>query len=92
MTFPFNFVAICTFLAIKPQAMNSEIEETVDDDGTDEFIDWLQVGRGILVSMGQVYAINNVAASSLMNVAVFLSSPLLFMMSTTGQLGLSWGL
>ena len=37
-----------------------------------------QVGRGILVSMGQVYAINDVTASSVMNLAVFLASPLLF--------------
>ena len=47
-------------------------------------INWCQVGRGIAVSMGQVYAINDVTASSLMNLAVFLASPLLFFTSTIG--------
>ena len=47
-------------------------------------INWCQVGRGIAVSMGQVDAINDVAASSLMNFAVFLASPLLFFTSTIG--------
>jgi len=47
-------------------------------------ISWLNVGRGIIVSMGQVYAVNDVPASLVMQLAVLLSSPLLFIISNTG--------
>ena len=36
------------------------------------------------IGLPKVYAINDVSASSLMNLAVFLASPLLFLMSTLG--------
>ena len=36
--------------------------------------------------MGQVYAINDIKTSSLMNLAVFLASPLLFIVSSIGAL------
>ena len=47
-------------------------------------VDWLMVGRGILVSMAQVYAINDIPASILMYIGVLFSSPLLFLMSVVG--------
>lgn len=47
-------------------------------------IDWMGVGRGIVVSMGQVYAINHVPASLVIHLAVLLSSPLLFLACNTG--------
>ena len=47
-------------------------------------ISWCNVGRGIVVSMGQVYAVNDVPASLVMQLAVLLSSPLLFILSNTG--------
>ena len=49
-------------------------------------IDWCMVGKGVLLSMGQVYAINDIKTSSLMNLAVFLASPLLFIISSIGAL------
>ena len=39
---------------------------------------------GIALSMGQVWAVQNLVASSLINFAVFLHSPLLFVMATIG--------
>ena len=51
-----------------------------------ENIDWCGVGKGVLLSMGQVYAINDIKTSSLMNLAVFLSSPLLFIVSSIGAI------
>jgi len=95
LALPFNLIAVCTFLTIQPlQDDNSSlnIKNLNDLNSTDvlhnttnsEAINWCGVGRGILVSMGQVYAINDVKASSLMNLAVFLASPLLFFMSTLG--------
>ena len=51
---------------------------------SDDVIDWLLVGRGMMVSMGQVYALNHVAASTVMNLAVLLASPLNFFTSCIG--------
>ena len=81
LALPFNLIAVCTFLTIQPSQVEDD-QETTTLNTTD--INWCQVGRGIAVSMGQVYAINDVPASSLMNLAVFLASPLLFIMSTIG--------
>ena len=47
-------------------------------------IDWHKVGIGIALSMGQVWAVKNLIASSIINFAVFLHSPLLFVMATIG--------
>jgi urea transporter len=47
-------------------------------------IDWLLVGRGIAVSMSQVYGVNDIVTSAVMNVAVLIASPLLFATSTLG--------
>ena len=47
-------------------------------------VDWTMVGRGILVSMSQVYGVNDITTSTLMNVAVLLASPLLFLTSNFG--------
>ena len=47
-------------------------------------VSWSGLGRGVLVSMGQVWAVNSVEASCLINIAVLLSSPLLFLLSNLG--------
>ena len=49
-------------------------------------ISWCGVGQGVLLSMGQVYAINDLRTSTLMNLAVFLASPLLFITCSIGAL------
>ena len=80
MTLPFNFVALSTFLVLTQSPKNEEnVEKIIHTE-----IDWSQVGRGISVSMAQVYAINNIPASILMNFGVFLTSPLLLIMSFFG--------
>jgi len=56
---------------------------TIQDDH-DVSISWLGVGQGILLSMGQVYAVNNLLSSLLMCLAVGLYSPLLLCMSMLG--------
>ena len=58
---------------------NSTISVLVTAKVKNSEIDWTGVMRGIVVSMGQVYAVNDVKASCLMNLAVALSSPLLFL-------------
>ena len=83
LALPFNLIAVCTFLTIQPQVEDHQ-ENTTEDTFNSTDINWCQVGRGIAVSMGQVYAINDVPASTIMNLAVFLASPLLFIMSTIG--------
>jgi urea transporter len=47
-------------------------------------ISWPGVGHGILLSMGQVYAVNYLLSSCLMSLSVALYSPLLFCMCTIG--------
>ena len=47
-------------------------------------VDWTLVGRGMLVSMSQVWGVNDVATSTIMNAAVLLASPLLFITSNFG--------
>ena len=94
MALPFNIVAVCVFLTLQPSDQSHAMLEEDSDNTTisisltatvtDASISWVGVGRGILVSMGQVYAVNNVKASVLMNLAVALSSPLLFLLSTLG--------
>ena len=94
MALPFNIIAVCVFLTLQPSEQaqagmeedldNSTISVAVTASVQNSEISWVGVGRGILVSMGQVYAVNNVKASCLMNLAVALSSPLLFLLSTLG--------
>ena len=86
LTLPFNLIVICTFLTIQSQGENTT-EDAFNSTAETEDINWFQVGRGIAVSMGQVYAINDVLASSIMNLALCLASPLLFIMSTIGAIG-----
>ena len=86
---PFCLIATCTFYTIKPQ---ENIENTsnstiaIDDNKNATDIDWCGVAHGVLLSMGQVYAINDLRTSTIMNLAVFLASPLLFICCSIGAL------
>jgi len=82
MTLPFNIVAICTFITLLPA--QDSTTQTIPQNTTNETISWVGVGHGILVSMGQVYAVHCLASSCLINLAVMLYSPLLFFMCTMG--------
>jgi len=50
----------------------------------DQEIDWGMVGKGIALSMGQVYGINHMEGSIVINLGVFLASPLNFLVSNIG--------
>ena len=83
-------VAVSTFLTAQ-QHFGAKVSESSSLDSiemnfntTNNGVDWYQVGNGIALSMGQVYAVNDIRASSLMNIGVFLCSPLLFITSTIG--------
>lgn len=66
---------------------NSSQTVTEDEDSSvEDQINWCMVGRGIAVSMGQVWGINDVTGSTLINLAVLLASPLNFAMSTIGAI------
>jgi len=127
LTFPFNLLAIVTFLSLQtiypslPKedknnlSYNCSLLEAQFQDTSNPFhymneskieiqnassvieneyglyqefcdtdIDWHKVGIGIALSMGQVWAVKNLIASSIINFAVFLHSPLLFVMATIG--------
>ncbi len=53
---------------------------------TGNYTDWEKFGRGLVVSMSQVYAVNDIPTSIMMNIAVLLASPLNFITSTAGAL------
>jgi len=82
MTLPFNIVAICTFITILPDTTTTTQPPTHNI--TEPSISWPGVGHGILVSMGQVYAVHCLQSSCIINLAVLLYSPLLFCMCTLG--------
>ena len=94
---PFCTIATCTFFSIKPESTstlvsndstfeNNDFEIEDFNNQTDIDVDWCKFGQGVLLSMGQVYAINDFRTSTIMNIAVFLASPLLFITSTIGAL------
>ena len=82
MALPFNLTAVCVFLTLQPHNFTPCFELETDTSNTT--LSWEGVGRGILVSMGQVYAVKEVNPSIVINLAVLLSSPVLFVMSTIG--------
>ena len=87
MALPFNLVAVFVFLTLQPADLQSDLQEDVLTNSTapaNQSLSWPDVGRGIIVSMGQVYAVNELEPSLLMNLAVLLSSPLLFVMANIG--------
>ena len=65
---------------------NNDFEIEDFNNQTEIVVDWCKFGQGVLLSMGQVYAINDFRTSTIMNIAVFLASPLLFITSTIGAL------
>ena len=94
---PFCTIATCTFFSIKPESTttlvsddstfeNNDFEIEDFNNQTEIVVDWCKFGQGVLLSMGQVYAINDFRTSTIMNIAVFLASPLLFITSTIGAL------
>ena len=85
MALPFNLIAVCVFLTLQPLVFTPENMSDSDMQGEANItLEWDKVGRGIVVSMGQVYAVKELEPSIVINLAVFLSSPLLFLMSTLG--------
>ena len=87
MALPFNLVAVFVFLTLQPADLQSDLQEDVLTNSTapaNQSLSWPDVGRGIIVSMGQVYAVDELEPSLMMNLAVLLSSPLLFLMANIG--------
>ena len=98
MALPFNLIAVCIFLTLQPVQLGSDLlpaeaeASTVSPDlyenetlaSANVSLSWEQVGRGVVVSMGQVYAVSEVEPSIVINLAVLLSSPLLFLVSSLG--------
>jgi len=83
LTLPFNLVTVFVFLALQPpQSQRLPTSETEADLNTT--LSWPGVGRGILLSMSQVYAVNELEPSLMMNLAVLLGSPVLFVMASIG--------
>jgi len=91
LALPFNVVAVTVFLALQPPGWEEVVRNSLSSNSTVQLvqpvaagISWSGLGRGVLVSMGQVWAVNSVQASAIINIAVLLSSPLLFFLSNFG--------
>ena len=81
MALPFNLVAVFVFLTLQPPQAQQALETEAELNKT---LSWTDVGQGVIVSMGQVYAVNQLEPSLMMNLAVLLSSPVLFVMANIG--------
>jgi len=85
MTLPFNIISICTFLTLLPSqddGLDSSSAGTLTS--SSPAISWAGIGEGILLSMGQVYAVNNMLGSCLIMVAAGLYSPRLLCVAMIG--------
>ena len=86
MALPFNLVAVFVFLTLQPpqsQQVQPALETEMEAE-QNTTLSWPDVGRGVIVSMGQVYAVDQLEPSLMMNLAVLLSSPVLFVMANIG--------
>jgi len=88
MTLPFNFIAIISFLNFQSEEYFSHLDASISikSNNTSTDIDWIRVVEGMVVSMGQVYAVGGLPTSIIMWVAVALYSPLLAVLSALGAL------
>ena len=84
MALPFNLVAVFVFLTLQPPQSQQALEALETEAEMNKTLSWTDVGQGVIVSMGQVYAVNQLEPSLMMNLAVLLSSPVLFVMANIG--------
>ena len=58
MALPFNLIAVCVFLSLQPLVFSSDSDNVSDNlsdsDSANITLEWDRVGKGIVVSMGQV--------------------------------------
>ena len=80
MTLPFNLVAVLSFLVWDWDHQLPPAPQPPPSLA----IDWTELARGVVLSMGQVYAVEGLTSSVLMWVAVLLYSPLLCLTSLAG--------
>ena len=86
MTVPFNLIDLLMFICL-PTALSHLADPNGDSkmtnnsthlvSGDSQSVDWSLVLRGSFLSMGQVYAAESVACSSVMYAGIFLYSPAL---------------
>ena len=84
MTLPFNFIIIVCFLNFQSEDYTPPSSSGTSINTTD--IDWTRVIEGTVLSMGQVYAIQGLATSIFMWIALALYSPLLAILSAVGAI------
>ena len=86
LALPFNIVVVCSFLTIKPTttdylALNSTTtaipETTTEEESFSDEIVWSKVWEGVLVSLSQVYGLNDVPLAIMVALATLIASPLL---------------
>jgi len=83
MTLPFNFIALISFLNFQSSEFSPPAESDLP---LNDSIDWMKVLEGCVLSMGQVYAVQNIITSIIMWAAVFLYNPVLALLSALGAI------
>ncbi|KAG0699138.1 Urea transporter 2 [Chionoecetes opilio] len=84
LTLPFNIAVSTTFLCVKMAGYGTGTAAPTPDPGAQEDIDWGQVFRGTLLAAGHVWAVEDVACSCLVLLALFIFSPILALVSYVG--------
>ncbi|XP_037782273.1 urea transporter 2-like isoform X1 [Penaeus monodon] len=85
-TLPFNIATSIAFMCMRAHGLAGLPEEASGQVDVSEAVQWAQVFRGSLLSVGQVYAVETVAGSCLIIAGLFLCSPLLTVISVVGAL------
>nr|XP_040570234.1 urea transporter 2-like [Lepeophtheirus salmonis] len=92
LALPFSIMCSIVFVAMQTQFEFPEVEikheevlHEVNVLNTTE-IDWIQVGEGIFLSIGQVYGVKCYITSALIAVAVFIFSPVLLFFRSFGSI------
>ncbi|XP_045136142.1 urea transporter 2-like isoform X1 [Portunus trituberculatus] len=85
LTLPFNIAVSTTFLCMKMAGYGTTTTDSSSaDSAAEEAIHWGQVFRGTLLAAGHVWAVEDVACSCLVYLALFIFSPILALASYTG--------
>lgn len=84
LTLPFNIAVSTTFLCMKMAGYGIFTDSPTANSTAEEVIEWGQVFRGTLLAAGHVWAVQDVACSCLVYLALFIFSPILAVASYVG--------
>ena len=87
LTLPFNIVMVLIFTTLIPAQKEAIIVTSTIQSLEEPELDWINTLKGVIISMGQVYALNSIVPSIIICMAVGIYSPLLLLASLIGAAG-----